>query len=317
VSTSSVGTEKEGEMIAPSKSNVGKRQTIPFVIGLLCVLLAARAFLPAQQSPPADPKQLVRSVIDNELNDSQRDQNRWMYRLRKQERDKTTVKEVVETKNCEIHLLLSTNGEPLTSDQRQQENQRLQKLVNDPELQRKAKRDQEDDDRKAAEMFKMLPEAFLYRYSGSRGSLVELTFTPNPDFHSRSREAQVFHGMEGTMLVDSEKKRLVQIDGKLAQNVEFVGGLLGHLDKGGHFTVKRAELAPGQWVMTQLTVEMRGKALLFKSINLQENDSLSDFRPVPPDLNPVQAADLLRNSRLAEVASVPTAQGNSGKSVPR
>ena len=103
----------------------------------------------------------MRSVIDNELNDSQRDQNRWMYRLRKQEGDKTTVKEVVETKNCEIHLLLSTNGEPLTSDQRQQENQRLQKLVNDPELQQKAKRDQGDDDRKAAEMFKMLPEAFL------------------------------------------------------------------------------------------------------------------------------------------------------------
>jgi hypothetical protein len=40
--------------------------------------------------------------------------------------------------------------------------------------------------------------------------------------------------MEGTMLVDAEKKRLVQIDGKLAQDVEFLGRLFGHLEKGGH-----------------------------------------------------------------------------------
>jgi hypothetical protein len=104
---------------------------------------------------------------------------------------------------------------------------------------------------------------------------------------------------------------LVQIDGKLAQDVEFLGGLFGHLDKGGHFTVKRAELAPGQWEMTQLTVEMKGKALIFKSINLREQDLLSDFRPVAADLNPTQAADLLKNSGFAEVARGPgsTAEG--------
>jgi hypothetical protein len=316
-STRFTGTDLEGEMIALTKgAEVSKRQMAVLIIGIL-ILSSGAAFLHAQQGAPADPKQLVRSVIDNELNETHHEQGRWMYRLQKQEGDKSTVKEVVETRDCEIHLLLSTNGEPLTPDQRQKENERLQKLVNDPEQMRKAKRDQEEDDRKAVEMFKMLPEAFIYRYSGNQGSLVELTFSPNPDFHSHSREAQVFHGMEGTMLVNPGKKRLVEIDGKLAQDIEFVGGLFGHLDKGGHFTVKRAELAPGQWVMTLLTVEMKGKALIFKSINLQEKDWLSDFRPVPADLNPIQAADLLRNSGFAEVASGPAAQENSGRSVQR
>jgi hypothetical protein len=288
---------------------VKERNAVLIVAVLL--LLAGATFLPAQQSAPADPKQLVRGVIDNELHESQGDQRRWMYRLQKQEGGKTAVNEVVVTRDCEIHLLLSMNGEPLTPDQRQKENERLQKLINDPDQQRKAKRDQQEDDHKAVEMFKMLPEAFLYRYTSNPGNLVELTFSPNPDFHSPSREAQVFHGMEGTMLIDAEKKRLVQIDGKLAQNVEFFGGLLGHLEKGGHFSVKRAELAPGQWVMTQLMVEMKGKALIFKSINLRENDLLSDFRPVPADLSPVQAADLLKNSGFAEVARGPGTQERS------
>ena len=298
-------------MIAWTKRAEVIKARIPILATAVLFLFVEAPFLPGQQTPSGDPKLLVRSVIDNELADGHRDRNRWMYRLQKQEGDNTTVKEVVETKDCEIHLLLSTNGEPLTPDQRQKENERLQKLINDPAEQRKQKRDQEEDDRKAVEMFKMLPEAFLYRYNGRRGSLVELTFSPNPDFHSRSREAQVFHEMEGTMLVEADKKRLVQIDGKLAQDVEFLGGLFGHLDKGGHFTVKRAELAPGQWEMTQLTVEMKGKALIFKSINLREQDLLSDFRPVAADLNPTQAADLLKNSGFAEVARGPgsTAEG--------
>ena len=267
------------------------------------VLLAGASLLGAQQKSPVDAKQLVRTVIDNELDNSHQDHSHWMYRLQHREGDKATVNEVVETKNGDIRLLLASNGEALTADERQKENERLRKLVNDPETQQKAKQDQEEDDRKSVEMFKMLPEAFLYRYSEHRGPLVELTFWPNPDFRPPSREAQVFHGMEGTMWVNARKKRLVELDGHLAQDVEFLGGLFGHLEKGGHFRVKRAELAPGDWVMTQLVVEMKGKALIFKSINLQQMDSMSSFRRIPVDLNPAQAVDILKRSETTEVAA--------------
>jgi hypothetical protein len=55
---------------------------------------------------------------------------------------------------------------------------------------------------------------------------------------------------------------------------------------------------------------------LQKSINLREKDLLSDFRPVPADLNPTQAADLL-NSGFAEVALGPVTQDSSGRSIER
>jgi hypothetical protein len=289
-------------------------------VSIAAILLAGAAFLPAQQSPPVDVKQVdvkqvVRSMVDNELENSHRDQSRWMYRLQRQEGDKATVKEVVETTHCDIQFLLSLNGETLTPDQRQKENEQLEKLVNDPEAQRKKKHEQQEDDRKAVEMFKMLPEAFLYRYSSNHGSLIELAFWPNPDFHRSSREAQVFHAMEGTVRIDAEKKRLVELDGHLAQNVEFLGGLFGHLEKGGRFSVKRAELAPGQWVVTQLVVEIKGKALIFKSINLRQTESMSDFRRISADLNPVQAADMLKKPGFAEAAGELAASDRSTRAV--
>jgi hypothetical protein len=287
----------------------------PTALSVLAILLAGATFLPAQEQPQIDVKQLVRGVIDNELNGTHGEPSRWRYRLQRLEGDKSTVKEVVETKNCDVHFLVSLNGAALTPDQRQKENERLRKLVNDPEEQRKAKQAQQEDDRKAVEMFKMLPEAFLYRYRSSRGSLVELAFAPNPNFSPPSREARVFHAMEGTMWVDAERKRLVELAGHLAENVEFLGGVFGHLEKGGRFTVKRAELAPGLWVITQLIVEITGKALMFKSINLKQTDLMSDFRRVPADLNPAQAADILERPEVTEIAGELARPGRSTRAL--
>ena len=284
-----------------------------------CFVFATAALLSGQQRLPADSNELVRAVVGNEVQSGKNDQTRWMYRLQRQEGGKETVREVVETKDCDVYLLLASDGTALTPAEREKENERLQKLVGDPQEQRKKKHDQQEDDHKAVDMFKMLPDAFLYQYHGSRGPLVELTFRPNPDFRPPSREAQVFHGMEGSMLVDAEKKRLVELDGHLAQEVEFFGGLLGHLDKGGRFVVKRADVGQGHWAITELTVEMNGKALIFKSVNLRQVDLMTEFRPLPADLNAARAVDILRGPDFGQIAVRELANGskNPGDGVAR
>jgi hypothetical protein len=76
-------------------------------------------------------------------------------------------------------------------------------------------------------------------------------------------------------------------------DVKFAGGLLGHLEKGGQFSVKRAEIAPGVWELTDLAVSMRGKALLFKTISVQQKELHSEFQRVPNNLTLSEAAGLL------------------------
>jgi hypothetical protein len=99
--------------------------------------------------------------------------------------------------------------------------------------------------------------------------------------------------MEGEMTVDVKQERLAAISGHLVEDVKFGGGLLGHLDKGGHFEVRQAEVAPGHWEMTAMAVDMKGKALLFKTINVQATENHGDFRRVPDDLNLAEAAGIL------------------------
>jgi len=52
--------------------------------------------------------------------------------------------------------------------------------------------------------------------------------------------------------------------------VKFGGGLLGHLHPGGTLDVKQAEVAPGYWELTVLNVHMKGKALFFKTIAVNQ-----------------------------------------------
>ena len=51
--------------------------------------------------------------------------------------------------------------------------------------------------------------------------------------------------MEGKMSIDSREKRLEGIEGILTSEVKFGDGLLGHLDKGGTFSVRLQNTGSG------------------------------------------------------------------------
>jgi hypothetical protein len=99
--------------------------------------------------------------------------------------------------------------------------------------------------------------------------------------------------MQGEMTVETKQERLAEINGQLMEDVKFGGGLLGHLDKGGMFEVRQTEVAPGHWEVTVLGVDMKGKALLFKTIGVQETEKHSDFHLMLDDLTLAEAADIL------------------------
>ncbi len=245
--------------------------------------------------------ELARRVVANEVKTQEEDHTHWRYRLEKEDSGRKQVQEILETSNGSLDRLVSVNGHPLDDEQRQKENQRLQRLVNHPDEQRKLQQALHKKTEQGTGLFKILPDVFRFTYAGRRGDLVTLTFRPNPNFRPPSIEARVFYGMQGEMTVDAKQERLVALSGHLVEDVKFGGGLLGHLDKGGNFEFKQAEVAPGQWEMTVLDVSMTGKALLFKTIGVQETENHSNFHRVPDNLTLAEAVGIL--NRQIVVAS--------------
>ncbi len=273
------------------------------------VLLLSTATFSFAQSPntagDTAARHLVRTVIQHELKAEQADQTHWMYLDHLREPSKDEDKEVVETKDLKMEMVTAINGHPISAAQRKHEVAALKKEVSDPSEIEAARRADHEDGEKARRMLKMLPDAFLYEIKQQEGDRTILSFRPDPAYEPPTREATVFHAMAGIMVLNTREQRLEELSGRLMSEVKFGWGILGHIDPGGHFLVKQREIAPGHWQVTELDVQMSGKALFFKSISLHQQEARSDFRQVPGNLAPEQA--------LAMLASQPPTVAQVGK----
>ena len=276
-----------------------KRLRLPEAIALAIILLGLTASPESVREAPAN--ELVRRIVANELKAQDQDHSHWMYRLEVEDHGKREVREIIETKYGDLSRLLYVNGRPLSQEEQQKEDQRIQKLASNPGENRKQQQAHNDDGDEARRLLKMLPDALLFSYRESRGDLVRLDFRPNPSFKPPSRESHVFHEMEGEIWVDARQDRLVEITGHLIHEVKFAGGLLGYLDRGGRFEARQAEVAPGHWELTTLNVDMKGRVLFFKTIGVQQKEYRTDFRRVPDNLTLAQGVDMLLRQALAQL----------------
>ena len=269
------------------------------VLVCFCSLPIFQSTLVAQ-SPAISANDLARRVIDNELRTEDQDKTHWIFRIETRKPESgSEVDEVIQTTKGELQLPVLINGHPPDKTEEEKAESRIQQLVNNPAAAQKSRKEKSEDYSRSRRMLKMLPEAFIYTYGGRQGDRVQLNFKPNPHFRSHSFEEEVFHAMDGSLWVDEKQNRLAQMSGHLTNGVKFLGGLLGHLDKGGSFEVRQEPVAPGYWELTVLNVHMTGRALFFKTIGEQQQFSRSEFKRVPDNLTLAQAEQMLKK----EVAS--------------
>ncbi len=261
---------------------------------LAAAILSASCLVAAQpQSNQPSPAELIKQVIYNELHPAALSCVHWQYRLLKQVDGKQETIAVVETKSGSLDRLLMVAGKPLSPEQENAEAERILRFARSSAEQRKAEQAREKDAQESNALLQRIPDAFVFKYAGENGNAVRLTFTPNPQFRPLTREDKVLQQMAGEIWVDSSQKRLISISGLLMDEVKFGGGLLGHLEKGGQFRVQRKEVFRGDWEVTQLIVDMHGKALMFKSISVQQKEIHSNFERVSNELTFADAANLL------------------------
>ena len=261
---------------------------------LLLFLIRASAELQETENSAESANEFARKVLVNEARAETQDQSHWMLRLETDKPQGKEVEQVVQTKYGELKRHVLLNGRALSTRQQHEEDERIQKLVHNPDALRKSMRDENEDSNRSQKMLKMLPDALIFSYGEHRGDTVELHFKSNPNFRPPSHEAQVFQALEGDIWVSSKQARLVELTGHLSREVKFGGGWLGHLNQGGQFEVKQTEVEPGYWELTLLNVNMKGKALFFKTVNVQQKMQRSQFRRVSDDLTLSQAAEILR-----------------------
>jgi hypothetical protein len=165
------------------------------------------------------------------------------------------------------------------ADTQRQETQHIMDFVRDPSAQAKERKSVAHDDEQAAQLLRMLPDAFIWTLKSETAEYATLTYRPNDDFRPPSMEARVMGTMAGEMVIAKADNRIRTLRGALSDDVRFGFGIFGKLRRGGTFDIERREIAPHIWQITESRVHIGGRALLFKNIGQQEDEIKSDWKP--------------------------------------
>ena len=259
----------------------------------MLTIAASPVWLRAQQPEP--PGQLIRETVYNELRDHN-NHGYWQYWIEQRVQNETRLQEQVETADGPLTRLVRTNGRPIDEQTREEEQTKLQRLVNSPQEQASHRKDYVEDEKHMALIMSMLPDAYVFESAGYENGCHHLRFRPRADYAPHTMEARVVHSMSGDLWIDARMKRMARLEGHLGENVDFGFGLLGRLDKGGWFRIERVQVSPTEWKTTKLELHLSGRAVLFKTIARDTNEVRSGFAAVPAGISLAQGMRILEQS---------------------
>jgi hypothetical protein len=244
-------------------------------------------------------------ALENEISAAQDTAHPMQYRLRKSSPRLTTTKEMVETRDGLVALLLTVNDAPPSAEDTQKEQERLNALLADPARQQHRKQSEDADTARAMKVLRALPKAFLYQDAGPvaspSGPAERYTFTPNPKFNPPDLETTVLTQMTGEIWVDNAHQRVVHLEGRLQNDVDFGWGVLGRLYKGGSVVIDQSDVGGGVWRITRFQMKMSGR-VLFKTRVFDTTEEETHFAPVSASLDYKQAIQMLRDSQKSAIS---------------
>ena len=260
-----------------------------------CLGLAMHGQVTPDSLPPLpkDANQFVKDAIKHQIEADAADHTHWRYHIHREDEKGSQDRDVIDTKEGQLARTLLINGQPLTAEQRAADEARMKKLVEDPAERAKRDKRAKDDEEKGVQMFKAIPDAFIFKYEGAENGQVRLSFFPNPHYNAPTRELQVFRSLSGMIWIDRAALRMSRLDGSLFEDVTFGWGLLGRLNKGGTFSVTQSRVADDHWEIVSLDVKMSGHAVIFKNINVKQLQRITGFHRISDNMTISEAYQLL------------------------
>ena len=291
--------------------NLTARMTGMAPIALLASFMAYAVLVQGSTVPQTAPDSgAVARALNNEIAAAGDSSHPMQYRLRKSSPRLTTTKELIETRDGLVALLLSVNDAPPSPEDRSKEQDRIDALLADPGKQQHRKQSQQADTARAMKILRVLPKAFLYQdagpqaassASGSSGTVERFTFTPNPNFEPPDLETQILTQMTGEIWIDLAHQRVTHLEGHLQNDVDFGWGILGRLYKGGSVSIEQSDIGNGIWRITRFQMKMSGR-VFFKTKVFDTAEEETHFAPVSASLDYKQAIQMLRASQKGPIS---------------
>ena len=202
-----------------------------------------------------------------------------------------------------VKLKMSENGTPITPELYRQELEfavtALGLAMHPDDRYKEDQAKFEKRNRDHAELLDAATKAFRVTWAGretragSMGprTLMKFLLDPDPNYKPINRFAASFQHVHATLWVDENEAQFARLEGDIATDITFAGGVAGKVYHGGHVVMVQEEVVPGIWLPTLYDYEVDGRKFVF-AFGIHERTEVTRYRRVGP---PAQAAEIVRN----------------------
>jgi hypothetical protein len=260
----------------------------------MATLSAAPASAADVVTPASTANELLREAISREKLGLSDGYLAWTDRVHKPRGSVTKL--MVNTPQGILSRVVAINDQALSPEERRQDDERIDRLLDSAKMQEKFRKQQEDREH-VEHLLYALPDAFQCEYSAAapQDGTLRLECSPNPAFSPPSYESQLLVGMKAEIAIDREEKRMTRVVGTLFKDVTFGWGFLARLKRGGRIELTQSRVAGKRWGLTYMQLSFDGHLVLVKPLHIEESKSCWNYRSVP-GMTVAQALEFLRNS---------------------
>ncbi len=122
-------------------------------------------------------------------------------------------------------------------------------------------------------------------------TFMKFLLDPDPSYKPINRFAASFQHVHATLWVDEQEAQFARLEGDIATDIPFAGGIAGKVYRGGHVVLVQEEIEPGIWLPMLYTYDVDGRKLVF-AFGIHERTEITRYRRIGP---PQQAIQVVRN----------------------
>jgi hypothetical protein len=118
--------------------------------------------------------------------------------------------------------------------------------------------------------------------------VIVVLFEPRPDARPETREGRLARVFKGSILVDEVAHEVVRVDATAIDSISIGMGLVARINEGSTVTLRREPVDGSTWMPTSIRFTGRGRALLFRRLNVNHVIEWFDYRRVlgPASIGP-------------------------------
>ena len=215
-------------------------------------------------------------------------------------------------KGNRLKRLIEKNGKPLTANELEGENKRIEKRV------REIEKKENEQDKKAVKAREVAQETGGTP-DGERGQRISISdvlraskltnprrerlrnrevivfdFEPLPSYKPQKSYEKFFGKTAGAIWVDAQDKQVARVEARLVEAYKVAGGLLASLKEGATFVLEQDRVNNEIWLPTRADINLSLKVLLVKGINANSVIEYGNYKQFTVDAEKEKLKDPIK-----------------------